>query len=425
MPQSPTMSMVAMGAEALDRENRGGGFFVRGLPVVIDRAPAWSEGPLKVGVLFSSSGVTAAVERTQLLATRLAIDEVNAAGGVGGRAIVPVVYDPESNPKLYRSYAERLLKTDGVSIVFGCYMSSARKSVLPVVEARDALLAYPTLYEGFEYSPNCIYTGAVPNQNSLLLAKYILSRCGNRVFLIGSNYVFPYESNRVFSDLITQSHGKVIDEIYVPLHPKAEDFQRAIEQIKKHRPDAIFSTVVGQGTAMFYELYRQAGFDSAQCPIASLTTSEAEVADMSAGAAEGHLTAAPYFESLDTPANVAFLKAYRARCGTDTHVTAAAEAAYNQVHLVAAALASAHSEDRQAIVAALANVEFSAPQGLVRIDPENNHAFLWPRIARINADKQFEIVWDPQMRVKPDPYFVSVAMDDWSVGGTLPQARAG
>jgi len=176
---------------------------------------------------------------------------------------------------------------------------------------------------------------------------------------------------------------------------------------------------------MFYELYRQAGFDSAQCPIASLTTSEAEVADMSAGAAEGHLTAAPYFESLDTPANVAFLKAYRARCGTDTHVTAAAEAAYNQVHLVAAALASAHSEDRQAIVAALANVEFSAPQGLVRIDPENNHAFLWPRIARINADKQFEIVWDPQMRVKPDPYFVSVAMDDWSVGGTLPQARAG
>nr|WP_230789577.1 transporter substrate-binding domain-containing protein [Aurantimonas coralicida] len=391
---------------------------------MIDTLPDWPEGPVKVGVLFSSTGVTAAVERTQLLATRLAIDEINGRGGVGGRMLLPIVYDPGSDPKLYRHYAERLLRTDGVSIIFGCYMSSARKSVLPVVEARDALLAYPTLYEGFEYSPNCIYTGAVPNQNSLLLAKYILSRHGNRVLLVGSNYIYPHESNRIFSDLIRQANGEIIDEIYVPLSPKAADFEHAIVQIRTHRPDAIFSTVVGQGTAMFYELYQQAGFKAAECPIASLTTSEAEIAEMSDAAAEGHLTAAPYFESLKTTANAAFLDAYRALGRTDTPVTAAAEAAYNQVHLVSAALTSARSEDRQSLVAALATVQFEGPQGVVSIDPENNHAFLWPRIARINSDRRFEIVWDPRRRMKPDPYFVSVAMDDWTVGGSLPQARA-
>ena len=386
---------------------------------------AWTEAPLKVGVLFSDTGVTAAVERTQLMSTCLAIDEVNANGGLAGREIVPVIYDPESNPKLYRHYAEQLLKTDGVNIIFGCYMSSARKSVLPVVEARDALLAYPTLYEGFEYSPNCVCTGAVPNQNSLLLAKYILSNCGDRVILIGSNYVYPYESNRVFSDLITQSHGSVLDEIYVPLVPKPQDFQRALAQIKSHSPDAIFSTVVGQGTAIFYEAYRQAGFDAKMCPIASLTTSEAEIAEMSLEAAEGHLTAAPYFETIDTPANHVFLAAYHARYGSQPPATAAAEAAYNQVHLISSAASLARSVERRDIVAALGSVQFDAPQGVVAIDPDNNHAFLWPRIARVGADKRFAVVWDPGDRVKPDPYFVSAALDDWSIGGPAPRAISG
>lgn len=382
----------------------------------------WGSAPLKVGVLFSSTGVTASVERTQAMATMLAIDEINRAGGIAGRMLEAVSYDPQSNPKLYRAHAQQLLQNDGVRIVFGCYMSSARKAVLPVVEALDGLLVYPTLYEGFEYSPNCFYTGAVPNQNSLPLAKYILGHHGNRILLVGSNYVFPYESNRIFSDLITEAGGRIVDEIYVPLAPDPADFRRTIRQIEHHQPDAIFSTVVGSGTAMLYEAYAQAGFDAGRAPIASLTTSEAEVAEMSAKAAQGHLTAAPYFESLETPANRAFLKAYRARFGSEHHVTASAEAAYYQVHLVAAALALCRSQKRRAIVEALRNAEFDAPQGLVGIDPENNHSYLWPRVARLDAQKRFEVVWDPHTRIKPDPYFVSAAMDDWSAGGHLAKA---
>src|SRR6266852_4378335 len=247
----------------------------------------------RVGVLFSQTGVTAAIERSQLNATLLAIDEINKAGGVLGRAILPVVYDPASNPKQFKALAERLLTVDRVRLIFGCYMSSTRKAVLPVVEAYRGLLFYPTLYEGFEYSPHCIYTGAAPNQNSLQLAKFLLQNYGNRFMLIGSNYIYPYESNRIMADFITQSKGKVLDEMYVPLEAEAKDFEKAIAKIDRLRPDVVFSTVVGSSTAIFYEAYRRAGFDSAKMPIASLTTSEAEVAEMTTDAAEGHITAAP------------------------------------------------------------------------------------------------------------------------------------
>jgi branched-chain amino acid transport system substrate-binding protein len=295
--------------------------------------------PWRVGVLFSETGVTAAVERTQLQATLLAIDEINATGGVLDLPLEPVRYDPESNPKRFRDLAEQLLGVDRVRLVFGCYMSSSRKAVLPVIEAHRALLFYPTLYEGFEYSRHCIYTGAAPNQNSLQLARFLFEHYGNRFLLVGSNYVYPYESNRVMTDLVRQNHGKIVNEIYVPLNAREADFSRTIQEIKKTSPDVIFSTVVGTGTAAFYQAYRAAGFDPARQPIASLTTSEAEVAEMAAETAEGHITAAPFFETLGTPAARRFVTAYKQRYGTDAPIPAAAEAAYFQVHLAAAAIA--------------------------------------------------------------------------------------
>jgi branched-chain amino acid transport system substrate-binding protein len=377
----------------------------------------------RVGVLFSQTGVTAAIERSQLNATLLAIDEINQAGGVLGRPIQPVPYDPASNPKQFKTLAERLLTVDRVRLIFGCYMSSTRKAVLPVVEAYRGLLFYPTLYEGFEYSPHCIYTGAAPNQNSLQLAKFLLQNYGNRFVLVGSNYIYPYESNRIMADFITQSKGKVLDEIYVPLEAKAKDFEKAIARIGRLRPDVVFSTVVGQSTAIFYEAYRQAGFDSNKMPIASLTTSEAEVAEMSAEAAEGNITAAPFFEVLATPAARKFISAFKLRHGSDAPVTAGAEAAYFQVHIAAGALARAGTDDPERLLPELRDAEFDAPQGRVRIDPTNNHTYLWPRVARVDARRCFQIVWNPGVRVKPDPYCIVLSLDDWSADG-LQQMRA-
>src|SRR6202140_5776208 len=211
--------------------------------------------PWRVGVLFSQTGVTSPVEQSQLNATLLAIEEINSSGGVLDRMIEPVIYDPASDPKQFRSLAERLFQVDRIRLLFGCYMSSTRKAVLPVVEGHRGLLFYPTLYEGFEYSRHCIYTGAAPNQNSLQLAKFLLSAYGNRFLFVGSNYIYPYESNRVMGDFVAQGKGKVLDEIYVPLYPQAKDFEKVIARIKKTSPDVIFSTVVGSGTATLYRTF--------------------------------------------------------------------------------------------------------------------------------------------------------------------------
>jgi branched-chain amino acid transport system substrate-binding protein len=376
-----------------------------------------------VGVLFSETGVTAAIERSQRNATLLAIDEINRAGGVLGRQIRPILYDPASNPKQFRALAERLLTVDRVRLIFGCYMSSTRKAVLPVVEAYRGMLFYPTLYEGFEYSPHCIYTGAAPNQNSLQLAKFLLQHYGNRFVFVGSNYIYPYESNRIMADFISQSKGKVLDEMYVPLNAEAKDFEKAISRISRLKPDAVFSTVVGRSTAIFYEAYRRAGFDAAKMPIASLTTSEAEVAEMSTEAAEGHLTAAPFFEVLATPAARKFVTAFKRQHGPDAPVTAEAEAAYFQVHIAAGALARAGTDDPERVVPEVRDAEFDAPQGRVRIDSTNNHAYLWPRVARLDARGSFQIVWNPGVRVKPDPYCIVPSLDDWSADG-VQQIRA-
>jgi branched-chain amino acid transport system substrate-binding protein len=372
-------------------------------------------GSWRVGVLFSQSGVTSTIERTQLNATLLAIEEINASGGVLGRPIEPVMYDPASDPKKFRAFAERLFQVDRIRLLFGCYMSSTRKAVLPVVEAHRGLLFYPTLYEGFEYSRHCIYTGAAPNQNSLQLAKFLLSAFGNRFLFVGSNYVYPYESNRVMGDFVAQGKGKVLDEIYVPLYPGPKDFDKVIARIKKTSPDVIFSTVVGTGTSTLYRAYRAAGFDPARMPIASLTTNEAEVAEMGAEAAEGHITAAPFFETLSSSAARRFVTSFKEKYGPDAPVTAGAEASYFQLHLAMRAVAKCGSDDPEQVLVNLRDAEFDAPQGRVRIDPENNHTYLWPRIARLDRNGRFQTVWNPGVRVKPDPYCVVQSLDDWSV----------
>ncbi|WP_315838802.1 transporter substrate-binding domain-containing protein [Bradyrhizobium prioriisuperbiae] len=376
--------------------------------------PSGTGNSWRVGVLFSQTGVTAATEQTQLNATLLAIEEINANGGVLDRRVEPVIYDPASDPKLSRTLAERLFQVDRIRLLFGCYMTSTRKAVLPVVESHRGLLFYPTFYEGFEYSRHCIYSGAAPNQNSLQLAKYLLSTYGNRFLLVGSNYVYPYESNRLMTDFVMQDRGKILDEIYVPLDAGSKDFDKVIRRIKKTSPDVIFSTIVGRSTALFYEAYRAAGFDPRTMPIASLTTSEADVADMRPEAAEGHITAAPFFATLSTASARRFVGSFRERYGPDAPVTAAAEAAYFQVHLAMRAMARCGSDDPERVLLELRDAEFDAPQGRVRIDPENNHAYLWPRIARLDQHGRFQTVWNPGVRIKPDPYCVVQSLDDWS-----------
>ena len=369
--------------------------------------------PIRVGVLFSETGVTALVERTQRHAVKLALDEVNASGGVLGRPLEAIFYDPASDPRRFRQLAEQLLENDGIEVIFGCYMSSTRKAVLPVVERRGGLLFYPTLYEGFEFSPNCIYSGAAPNQNSVGLARYLMQRYGQRFYLVGSNYVFPYESNRIIRDYMSSHGGKVVEERYIPLNAGEDDIAQVIADIRKCNPSVIISTVVGDGTCSLYRAYRKAGFDADKMPIGSLTTCEPEVAQMGNEAAEGHYTAAPYFRSIRSAENVRFVQAYQESFGSDQPISSCTEAAYFQVHLFAKAVERAGSTSIAKIKQSLPGFEFPSPQGPVRIDQENNHTYLWPRIGRVGSDGQFDVVEESRVPVKPDPYLITPEDENW------------
>lgn len=379
------------------------------MAVVDDNSDVW-----RVGVLFSQTGVTQAIERSQLNATLLAIEEINASGGILGRAVEPVMYDPASDPKKFRAFTERLFQVDRVRLLFGCYMSSTRKAVIPVVERWNALLMYPTLYEGFEYSRNVIYTGAAPNQNSVQLAEFMMRKYGSRVFMVGSDYIYPYESNRIMSDLILERGGEKAGETYLPLDASWEDYLSVAKKIKQAAPDFIFSTVVGDGTALLHKAYAQLKLDPAKMPIASLTTCEAEVRQMGAAIAEGHITSAPYFQTIATEENRRCVARCKARFGDEIVTNQCWEAAYFQAHLLASAMRRMNCDSVPDLLRALPGSEFAAPQGKVRIDEHNHHTYLRPRIGRINAAGQFDIIEEGRQWVRPDPYLVSHTLQDWS-----------
>ncbi|QIE29591.1 transporter substrate-binding domain-containing protein [Caballeronia sp. SBC2] len=371
--------------------------------------------PIRVGVLYSETGATSTIGFSQLQGALLAIKEINESGGVDGREIIPVRYDARSNPARYAELAEQLIVQDHVSVIFGCYMSSSRKAVIPIVEKWNKLLFYPTLYEGFEYSENVIYTGAAPNQNSVQLAEFMTSNFGARVYLIGSDYIYPYESNRIMSELVLQRPGsEKLGECYVALDAVEKDFAVIMEDIRDKRPDFIFSTVVGNSTAALYRAYADAGFEPRTMPIASLTTSEAEVSQMGTGVAAGHYTAAPYFQSIDSEENRKCLAHLRKSFGEDCVPNLCWEASYFQTHIFANAFRHAGSDGIAELMPHILGSEFDAPQGRVRIDPTNHHTCLYPRIGRVDAQGQFTIVRQATRSVYPDPYLVTHSLGDWT-----------
>lgn len=371
--------------------------------------------PVRVGVLFSHTGVTSTIGLSQLHGALLAIDEINEAGGINGRELVPVQYDAQSNPQRYAQLAEQLIVQDKVNVIFGCYMSSSRKAVIPVIEKWNRLLFYPTLYEGFEYSANVIYTGAAPNQNSVQLAEFMTANFGARVYLIGSDYIYPYESNRIMGELVMQRQGsEKLAERYVALDATEKDFAEIMDDIRNKRPDFIFSTVVGDSTAALYRAYADAGFDPKVMPIGSLTTSEAEISQMERGLVTGHYTSAPYFQSIESAANLRSLQSLRRRLGESCVPNLCWEASYFQMHIFANAMRQSGSDEIAELLPRVLGSEFDAPQGRVRIEPTNHHTCLYPRIGRVNSEGQFTIVRQARRSVYPDPYLVTHSLGDWA-----------
>jgi branched-chain amino acid transport system substrate-binding protein len=358
-------------------------------------------------VLFSRTGSYALLGEAMRAGAFLAIEEV-AADPAFPFAFDPVEADPGGETARYAAAAADMLGARGVRHVVGCYTSSSRKEILPLFEKHDALLWYPSHYEGFESSENVVYSGAAPNQHVIPLTRWMLSTGRRRAFLIGSNYIWAWENNRVMREALAQAGGEVAGERYAPVGER--DLGALAALILDQRPDFIFNTLIGESAYEFFRLLRAMararGIDQPrEMPVASCSLAEPELTQLGE-AADGHIASSVYFSSVRTPENARFTAAWAARHPGLGLTSADAEASYVAVHLLARAIRKAGGAGFDAVRRAAGEVAFAAPQGPVRVDPENRHCWLHPRIGRSTADGRFEILHESPAAVRPDPYLV-------------------
>jgi branched-chain amino acid transport system substrate-binding protein len=361
---------------------------------------------LKIGVLFSRSGSMAVTENAHTKGILLACEEINAAGGVLGRMLDPILLDPAGSDEHYASLATELLVKHRVNVIFGACLSTSRKMVLPIIERFNGILFYPSVYEGFEYSPNVIYGGAVPNQVVLPLLEYLFKHRGRRIVLIGSETLYAREVNRIVTEFLAESGGETVLETYLPIGASSDHFDVVLSRLDAAQADAIISTVVGEDSVTLYNAFAAQGLGGEQLPIASLTATESELASMPPEARAGHLSVTSYFSTLNLPANEAFRQGFLKRFGPEEEPGVYSEVCYSQVHMLADAIRQAGAEETDALLSALSGAVLKGPAGDLFLDTETNHASLRPLIGRARRDGTFDIVWRGASVVRPDPYLV-------------------
>ncbi len=373
----------------------------------LPRATAAGADTIKVGVLHSLTGAVKEEELPLRDAELLAIEEINAKGGVLGKRIEVVIEDPESKiTDIFPEKAKKLLLEDKVACVFGCWTSVSRKNVLPVFEANNALLFYPPRYEGNETSKNVVYTGSLPNQQALPAVDWLKSKAGGEkknFYLLGSDYIYPRMTNAAVSHHLKGVGLTPVGTNYVPLEQK--DFRAVVRDIVVQRaPDVVLSTLIGDSHIAFFDELATQGITPDKVPVLSLDLSDREVCPMDPKKVAGHLAAASYFQAVDTKRNQEFVKAFRAKYGKDQAISATVEAAYTQVYLWKLAVEKAKSVDVDQVRKALRGLEFEAPGGQVKVDEQNLHSWKPFRVGRITKDLTFELVYEAKTWIAPEPY---------------------
>ncbi len=358
--------------------------------------------PVKVGILHSLSGTMSISEVAVKDGELLAIEEINARGGVLGRKIVPIIEDGASDWPTFTEKAKKLILEDKVAVVFGGWTSASRKAMLPVFERYNHLLFYPVQYEGLEDSKNIIYTGATANQQIMPAVTWLLKNGYKRFYLLGSDYVFPRTANLIVKAQLKAEGGILVGEEYTPLGHT--EFSTIINKIKAARPDIVFNSLNGDSNVAFFKQLRAAGITAKDIPTMSVSIAEDEIRGIGAGNMIGHFAVWNYFMSIDTPKNKEFIKNYRARFGQNRVTDDPIEAGYFGVYLWAKAVEAAGTTDIPKVREALRGLTFEAPEGLVMIDPTNNHTWKVVRIGKVRPDGQFEILWSSGKWVRPDPY---------------------
>jgi len=358
-----------------------------------------------VGILHSATGTMAISETGSIQAEKLAIEQINASGGVLGRQIKYIQEDGASDWPTFAEKAKKLLVQDKVAAIMGCWTSASRKAVLPVMEQYNGMLFYPTFYEGLEQSPNVIYTGQEATQQILKGIDWAKETKGaKKFFLLGSDYIWPRTSNKIARKHIEKLGLKVVGEEYYPLgHTQ---FNSVINKIKLKRPDVIFTTVVGGSNVAFYKQLNAAGIDlTKEKPLVlTLSVTEDEILGIGGENVEGLYASMKYFQSLPNDNNTAFVKAFKKRWGDDIVIGDVTQAAYLGPWLWKAAVEKAGSFDVDKIRKTLPGIELTtASEGYVKVHP-NHHLWSKSRIGHAKKDGQFKVVYESKELIEPNPF---------------------
>lgn len=366
---------------------------------------------VKVGLLHSLTGSMAISEKSVRDAEVLAIKEINAAGGVNGKQIEYVEEDGASEPSTFATKAEKLIDSEGVSTIFGCWTSSSRKAVKPIVEEYGSLLWYPVQYEGMESSSNIVYTGAAPNQQIVPAIDYLLEQGYKKFFLLGSDYVFPRTANMIINAQLEAKGAEAVGEEYADMDQT--DFAAIISKIEAAKPDVIINTLNGTGNVSFFKQMSEKNYTSNDYMTMSFSIAEEEVATIGADILKGHMVSWNYYQTTDTEKNKEFVKAYKDAYGENRVTSDPAEAAYDAVYLWKAACEKADSFEPEDVIKAVESgeISFDAPEGTVTIQGDNHHLVKPVRIGQVGDDGLINEIYatDP---VAPDPYLSTY---DWAV----------
>lgn len=370
--------------------------------------------PIKIGILHSRTGTMAISERPVIDAALLAVDEINESGGVLGRPVEAVVEDGESDAATFAARAEKLIAMDRVSVVFGCWTSASRKTVLPVFERHDHLLFYPLQYEGLEQSPNVVYTGAAPNQQIIPAVRWCVSTLKKkRLFLVGSDYIFPRTANAIIRDQAAELGAEVVGEEYILLG--SADVSDVVSKIAASRCDAILNTINGDSNVAFFRSLRAVGLTTDRVPAISFSISEEELASLGAKNVIGDYAAWSYFQSVDRAQNHTFVRRFQARHGPQRTISDPMEAAYFGVHLWARAVKEAGTDAPGRVRDAVRRQSYDAPGGTVRIDPETQHTSKAFRVGLVTGDdSRFRVIHESAGAVAPIPYPNTRSKAQWN-----------
>jgi urea transport system substrate-binding protein len=357
---------------------------------------------IPLGLVFSRSGPYAMMAREMEKSALMAVDEVNVCGEFDF-TLAPHLRDPGGVVAAYHSACDELIREENVEHIVGCYTSASRKQVIPIVERTERLLWHPARYEGFESSDNVIYVGAAPNHNVVPLVRHMLDQIASEVFCAGSNYVWTWESNRVLREIVTGTGGRILAERLLELGDTAVD--HIVSEIIERKPPVVFNTLVGESSYAFMRALHAASQRARlSIPVLSCSLCEPELKMIGPDASVGCITSSAYFESIDADENRAFVARWKVRHGADSNPSVDGQSTYVCVMLLARAIRRAGTTEVAAVRRAAANHRYDSPQGPVWVDPDNNHCFLTPRLARSVQGNQFEIFWEAEAPERPDPY---------------------